>query len=295
MKKKLIPSIIALSLILTIAIPLQAVHADEQTPEDGVTTIVAKEVRHAHWANLFDDLGRNGYVVLAPALSNDTTLHSMVAKTLYSLEIVLPQFGTRTRLPKYKKLIYTKAVIDVQGDVTVTLHDEMPFQPDQKSGPGLTYLTVEATTAVDQRTPPREVRDYTITLHLTGLSGILQDGTKEDLGDYSIVFNPQFIFYHVNDLSQMPSVQLSPGMGGMMQAPPRSGADNVEGPTPVLACEKIDDVEFCEPQDNNCQEGIDESFPGRGDSCDENDADPGESPLIIIPPGENSFHVQPLD
>lgn len=228
-----LPAILFVFAASLLSFPVKEVHA-----EDGVTTIVAKEVGSSHWAYLFDDKGHDGYIVLQPLVLAGNTLHSQVAKTLYRLEIIVPQFGGPKKLPKYKKLTYEKAVIDVQGDVTTTRHDELPFHPDQKSGPGLTYLTVAATTDEDDRVPPREVRDYTIILHLTGVVGVLQDGTPVDLGDYKIVFGPQFVFFHFNDFNKMPPIQVSSG-GGIMKAPPKSGAENVEGPAPILRSEDV--------------------------------------------------------
>lgn len=235
LKKTILPSIIALSVILTMAIPV--VHAGT------VTNLLATRNMNSWYAYL-DGRNSNLVVTLQETVTSKTTLHGYTAEAYYELAIaVFPWWtvkkGNQTEevRGKYQKLIYEKAVIETRGNVATKRFDANPFAPIEKAGPGLAYLRVSAETATDQRRPPREVREYTLILHLTGVVGVLQDGTRVSLGDFAIFFTPlQFVFFH--DPAALPPFAGRPDTSG--QVPPRekTGSENIEGPTPILTSEE---------------------------------------------------------
>lgn len=137
---------------------------------------------------------------------------------------------------------YEKAVITKQGDVTIRIESTNTLAPEWEqpkiSRSALVWIDVQATTNEDERIPPIEARPYTIILQLTGVKGVLQDGTVVVLGDYDILFPQSFKFLHL-PWQDIPKDVYIPGQGsvignGIVPHQKKTGVDNVEGPPAVL-------------------------------------------------------------
>jgi len=188
--------------------------------------------------------------------------HNTVANAHYELFIKVPQTNGKGKQAKYKSMSYEKAVVKKQGDVTIRIEKwnrfaQEPIPSSEFAGYGNTWINVSATTNEDERFPPIEARPYTIILQLTGVKGILQDGTAVVLDDYDVLFPQSFRFLHMRDIPMdvfMPEQSYVIG-NGIVPHQKKLGIENVEG------------------------SGI--------------DLDPAlEEPVIIkIPAGMGSFHV----
>lgn len=215
------------------------------------TTLTAK--RAANPLNMDDryaaTIDGNIMVTLDEYLAGKVTSHHLPADVFYELEIQAPEIRSafndkRDKRNKYKAVFYEKAVIETRGNVQTQMYAANPSAPQQKSGAGLAYLRVSATTDIDTREQPREARPYSFVVHLTGVAGLGWDDESTFLGDYDIVFEPKpFVFFH--DPAKVPLFNGKIHGGSQMVQEPKEGGANAEGPTPVLAGADADVDALC--------------------------------------------------
>lgn len=156
--------------------------------------------------------------------------HDIPLDEIYRLRLVAQEPRSpheqipRPRWP-YVGVIYGSMKVDfiTTDAVLATLIQTDRFQSPKQEGK--VDIRVQASTAVDERRPPREVRQYAFRVTLRQVRGIRPDGTTAALGNFIVNFNDGVIFMH--DPSKVPALVIPGGGcggGGVCFPPEEIGA-----------------------------------------------------------------------
>lgn len=167
--------------------------------------------------------GRGVRIISHENLFREVYILRLVAQEPLSANGVVPQ----ARWP-YVGVSFTEMKVDfITADaVQAALIMTDRFQVPQRNG--RTEIQVQASTSIDERQPPREIRKYTFKVTLRGVKGLRPDGSLVNLGNFIVFFQDQVIFMHDPSQVQKPVIPGGGCCGGGVILPP--GEIDATGP-----------------------------------------------------------------